>query len=91
MFVPTHFTEHYIFNAIKAYSELKGTCDQPLMSLFVQRFAPLNPTIFDRATGLGPLPQDGWDIETLKNRSRVEFFEQFGGPLRDLPPEIGNE
>jgi hypothetical protein len=85
--IPLAWTENLIFNAIKAYTELKGTCDQPLMSLFIMRFSVLNPDIFGGKANVAPLLQKGCDIETLKHLSRVEFFGRFGGQDRFLPPE----
>jgi hypothetical protein len=85
--IPVAWTENFIFNAIKAYTELKGTCDQPLMSLFIMRFSAIHPDIFGGISSVAPLLQKGVDIETLKRLSRVEFFDRFGGEHRFLPPE----
>ena len=85
------WTEHYIFNAICAYSKLKGTldkpnCDQVLMSLFINRFSLFHPDIFGGKISV-PAFQEGWGIDSLKKLSRVDYFRRFGGPLFSAPPE----
>lgn len=82
------WTEHYLFNAIKAYTLLNdGNCDHELMSLFVIRFAVLHPDIFGNC--FSPAFNERWNTEAVKNLNRVEFFDRFGGPLRDQPPGVG--
>lgn len=85
--LPAQFTEHYLFNAIKAYSEIKGECDQPLMSMFVIRFSARHPDVFGGSATVRPAFQEGWDIDTLKNLSRIEYFERFCGPDLRVPPD----
>jgi hypothetical protein len=78
------FTELYIHCAVMAHTTLEDYDMHGLRSIFCLYFGARWPQFFQ--FDAFPVPDERIDIERVKELSRTEFFQEFGGDFVGNPP-----